>query len=95
MAKKAKAVEKEAVEKEVVEKEAVDQENMTEQASEEPRLGVQDIKDLLTIVDVACQRGAFRAEEMASVGGVFSKVKSFVSAIEPKQEEQEAETEAK
>ena len=53
-------------------------------ATEEgPKLTVQDIRDLLTVVDAACKRGAFQAGEMATVGTLYNRVKGFVDAVEP------------
>jgi hypothetical protein len=45
-----------------------------------PGLGLQDIVALLNIIDVATRRGAFRAEELSSVGSVFDKVSEFLKA---------------
>lgn len=45
-----------------------------------PGLNIQDIVQLLNIVDVACRRGAFRAEEMTAVGGSYDKVLAFLKA---------------
>lgn len=47
---------------------------------EPPNLGVQDIVALLNIVDIASRRGAFRGEELSSVGAVFDKVTAFLKA---------------
>jgi hypothetical protein len=43
-----------------------------------PSLNIQDIVVLLNIVDVASRRGAFRAEELSSVGNAYDKVSSFL-----------------
>lgn len=45
-----------------------------------PGLNIQDIVQLLNIVDAACRRGAFRAEEMSGVGGVYDKVLEFLKS---------------
>ena len=44
---------------------------------------INDIATLLQIIEVCSQRGAFRAEELSSVGAVYDKVKSFISAALP------------
>lgn len=54
-------------------------------------LNIQDLISLLSIVDVASRRGAFRAEELSSVGNVYDKVSEFLKSTglltEPAQEE--------
>ena len=54
-------------------------------------LSVQDLQNLLLIVDTAAQRGAFKAEELSQIGGVFDRVNQFVqrtiSAMAPVQSE--------
>ena len=45
-----------------------------------PGLNIQDIVQLLNIVDAACRRGAFRAEEMSGVGSVYDKVLQFLKS---------------
>jgi hypothetical protein len=45
-----------------------------------PSLNIQDIVGLLSIVDVASRRGAFRAEELSSVGQVYDKVSAFLKS---------------
>ena len=42
------------------------------------------ISDLITIkelVDLACTRGAFRGEEMTSVGEVYDKLTGFLNTV--------------
>lgn len=46
-------------------------------------IGIQDIAFLIQIVETVAQRGAFKAEEMSSVGAVYDKVKSFIVANIP------------
>ena len=61
-----------------------------------PELTVQDLGNLRAIIDVASQRGAFRAAEMAAVGASFNKLDSFLNAVAPQQpaENQTSEAEA-
>jgi len=47
---------------------------------------IQDIGFLLQIVETCSQRGAFRAEELSSVGAVYDKVKGFLAANTPQPE---------
>jgi len=48
-----------------------------------PGLGLADIAFLLQIVEICSQRGAFKADELTSVGTVYDKVKAFISANSP------------
>jgi len=50
-------------------------------------LSIGDIASLLQIVEVVSQRGAFRAEELSSVGALYDKVKAFVVASTPAAEQ--------
>ena len=54
-----------------------------EQQAAAPELTVQDLQNLRAIIDVASQRGAFRAAEMAAVGSAFNKLNDFLNAVAP------------
>jgi hypothetical protein len=45
-------------------------------------LSLGDLKNLSTILDVASQRGAFKAAEMANVGFIYNKLTAFLTKIE-------------
>ena len=62
----------------------------TEQAPA-PDLTVQDLTAMKSIIDVASTRGAFKPNEMTTVGTVYSKLEAFLKAV---QAQQEAQTEA-
>jgi hypothetical protein len=47
-----------------------------------PVLGVQDLQNLLIVVDLASQRGAFRANELSQIGALFDKVNQFVASTQ-------------
>jgi hypothetical protein len=49
-------------------------------------LNVNDLAALRNIVDVASQRGAFKASELEMVGKVYNKLNSFLEAVSKKQE---------
>jgi hypothetical protein len=51
----------------------------------QPELTIQDLGNLRSIIDVASQRGAFRAAEMAAVGTAFNKLNDFLNAVAPQQ----------
>ena len=46
-------------------------------------LSIGDLKNLTTIIDVASSRGAFRANEMASIGLMYNKLQGFLSRVAP------------
>jgi len=52
-----------------------------QQAPAGPDLTVQDLQALRSIIDVASQRGAFKPNEMMTVGQVYTKLESFLGAV--------------
>ena len=58
-----------------------------EVAAPAPELTVQDLGNLRAIIDVASQRGAFRAAEMAAVGSAFNRLNDFLNAVAPPAEQ--------
>lgn len=48
-----------------------------------PELTIADLTNLRSVIDVAAQRGAFRAAEMQAVGTVFNKLNTFLEAVYP------------
>lgn len=48
-----------------------------------PALTVSDLQNIRSIIDVAAKRGTFGAAEMTTVGGVFNKLDTFLSAVAP------------
>jgi hypothetical protein len=46
-----------------------------------PDLTVQDLQSIKSIIDVASQRGAFKPNEMMTVGQTYSKLEAFLSAV--------------
>lgn len=48
-----------------------------------PSINLNDIQNLLLIVDLASQRGAFRAHELSNIGSTFDKVHKFLQAVTP------------
>ena len=44
-------------------------------------LSLGDLKNLTTIIDVASSRGAFRANEMASIGIMYNKLQGFLNKV--------------
>ena len=58
-------------------------------------LNINDLIVLRQITEVACARGAFRAEELTTIGSVYDKLNTWLLEIAPPQEtESEGETNA-
>jgi hypothetical protein len=55
-----------------------------------PDLTVQDLQNLKAIIDVASQRGAFKPNEMMTVGQTYSKLEAFLEAVAKAQPQQGA-----
>ena len=51
-----------------------------------PDLNLNDLAALRSIVDVASQRGAFKAAELESVGKIYNKLNSFLEAVAKKEQ---------
>lgn len=81
MAKSTKKAQTEIVE-ETVETEApvMDAEGSTEEGAP-INLSLQDLNGLLTVVDLASSRGAFRGAELTQVGAVYDKLFTFLKAV--------------
>jgi len=50
-------------------------------AQESNDLNVNDLNAMKTIIDLACSRGAFKANEMLAVGQVYSKLSNFLASV--------------
>jgi|TARA_A100001388_G_scaffold13897_1_gene9416 hypothetical protein len=50
-------------------------------------LTVQDLGVLRSIIDVASQRGAFKANEMEAVGKTYNKLDTFLQQVQKAEEE--------
>ena len=64
--------------------------NMSEEVQTQeqvPELNVGDMNAVLRIIDVVTERGAFKGEELSSVGTVRDKVAAFVNYHTPKTED--------
>ena len=55
-----------------------------------PDLTIQDLQSLKSIIDVASQRGAFKPNEMMTVGQTYSKLETFLNAVAQQQPAQGA-----
>ena len=55
-------------------------------------LTVQDLNVIKSIIDVASQRGAFKANEMQAVGTTYNKLEAFLNIIKAQQQAAQAAT---
>ena len=44
-------------------------------------LTLTDLSSIKNLIEVACNRGAFRAEEMTTVGAVYEKLAGFLNNV--------------
>ena len=45
------------------------------------QITVADLNGLKEVIDLACTRGAFRANEMQQVGELYAKLSNFLEAV--------------
>lgn len=67
-------------------------EEVKDQTAETPQenaeLTVQDLNAIKQIIDVASQRGAFKPNEMTVVGQTYTKLETFLNAVQTQQAQQ-------
>jgi hypothetical protein len=51
-----------------------------------PDLNLNDLAALRSVLDVASQRGAFKANELEAVGKVYNKLNSFLESVAKKEQ---------
>lgn len=51
-----------------------------------PELSITDLLAMRNLIDVVTQRGAFKANELSSVGVLYDKLDAFVDASQKTQE---------
>lgn len=56
----------------------------TENQSEQPTSGlsINDLQMIKNIIDVACQRGAIKPNEMVAVGNTYTKLEQFLASVQ-------------
>lgn len=57
-----------------------DQETVTQDAAQAPNLSLQDLLLVVQTIQVVTQRGAFRAEEMTNIGGLYERLVAFLQS---------------
>jgi len=53
-------------------------------------LNIGDLRNIALVIDVASTRGAFRANEMATVGLIYNKLQAFLAKVAPETKTEEA-----
>lgn len=61
------------------------QEEQKTQAAPAADLNIQDLVGLKSVIDVATQRGAFKAAEMEAVGKLYNKLNNFLESVSNKE----------
>jgi uncharacterized protein YdbL (DUF1318 family) len=54
------------------------------------QITISDLEELRQLIDLACTRGAFRASEASTVGRVYEKLTTFLTAVVEQAQAQEA-----
>ena len=52
-----------------------------ENTTQSPTISIQDLATIHALLDVACTRGAFKAEEASKVGAVYDKLTGFLQSV--------------
>lgn len=65
-------------------------EAQTEAENSVAELTIQDLQALKAIIDVASQRGAFKPNEMMTVGQVYTKLETFLDSVMQQQQPKES-----
>jgi len=53
-------------------------------------LNIGDLRNIALVIDVASTRGAFRANEMATVGLIYNKLQAFLAKVAPETKPEDA-----
>ena len=62
---------------------------MEDNMTEAPQLNINDLLSIVKIIDACSERGAFKGNEMASVGAVRERIAAFAEANKPVEESNE------
>ena len=67
--------------------------DVTSDSVPEDRLGlnIQDLVNVLRVINTCTQRGAFRAEELSGVGGLYDRLNAFVQSTGVLKDDEDAE----
>jgi predicted methyltransferase len=67
----------------------------SDQAAVPPQLNIADLQMVAKIVDLASQRGAFRAPELSQVGETYNRLVAFLEHVQATQAKNETQPESK
>jgi hypothetical protein len=62
------------------------QQQPTEASAQTPDLNINDLSAIRSIIDVASQRGTFKAAELEAVGKVYNRLTSFLESVSKKEQ---------
>jgi hypothetical protein len=68
--------------KDDVNKEETQEAPISNEAQEVPGLGIVDLRVIKEVIDVASARGAFKADEFATIGDTYGRLASFLQTID-------------
>lgn len=68
------------------EKQVEEQKAETPEQDQNVELTVNDLNALKQIIDVASSRGAFKPNEMTTIGTVYTKLETFLNAVAAQQQ---------
>lgn len=51
-----------------------------ETTQNKPGLNIQDLVNVLQVINTCTQRGAFKADELSGVGGLYDRLNAFVQS---------------
>lgn len=60
---------------------------MTDNTTSPAQISLQDIQNILVLIDLVTQRGAFRGPELSSVGSLYEKLNKFVQETQTENKE--------
>ena len=60
--------------------------------NQQVNLAVSDLIMLQSIVQVACERGAFRAEEMSQIGQCYDRLSAWLAQMQPSQDSSDTQS---
>jgi hypothetical protein len=67
------------------------EENTTQPVEQKaPELNINDLLSMRSLIEIVSQRGAFKANELTSVGVLFDKLNAFLEAAQAAQAAQQA-----
>ena len=52
------------------------------QTEEKPTLSAGDLQNAITVINLACKRGAFQAGEMKQIGEVHDKLDAYIKSLQ-------------